>query len=286
MNNTGKRWNSDINTFRKGLPLSFCAFIEDFSNIFAERTLSNTCNAGWNSNAGYFFTVSKRPSSNTDDSIRYDDIRHIFTLRKRTGSNTCNALGDCNTGQISTPPEGFLADAGIIAVNGNIGQLIAYIERMYDASAQKGTISSFPAHIGQLVYKSTSKTDAKKIHHVGVYIGDGYVIEAMGHEEGVVKTKLGGGGWTHWSQCPYIVDDTISTARSYTKDYEGRYTVTGKSVYIRANAGKSSKALGIVYKDAAVTCKGYFARVDGTVWLEVDTANGKGWMSTKYLKKV
>ena len=156
---------------------------------------------------------------------------------------------------------------------------------MYDASAQKGTISSFPAHVGQLVYKSRSKTDAKKIHHVGVYIGDGYVIEAMGHEEGVVKTKLDGGGWTHWSQCPYIIDDTVSTSRSYTKEYEGSYTVTGKSVYIRANAGKSSKALGIVYKDAAVTCKGYFARVDGTVWLEVETANGKGWMSTKYLKK-
>lgn len=160
---------------------------------------------------------------------------------------------------------------------------------MYSASKTKGQISTFPAHVGQLVYKSSVKTSASKIHHVGVYIGDGYVIEAKGHEYGVVKTKFSGAGWTHWSQCPYIVDDTQLGGTSYTKEYEGTYAVTGGSVYIREGAGTSHKALGVLLKGNTVTCSGYFTKVSSTVWLKVSaTLKGKsvtGWMSTKYLKK-
>lgn len=40
--------------------------------------------------------------------------------------------------------------------------------------------------------------------HVGVYIGNGYVIEAMGTRKGVVKTELAGRGWQGWCKLPYI----------------------------------------------------------------------------------
>ena len=43
--------------------------------------------------------------------------------------------------------------------------------------------------------------------HIGVYIGNGEVIEAMGTKYGVVKTQLEGHGWTHWLQVPYISYD-------------------------------------------------------------------------------
>lgn len=43
--------------------------------------------------------------------------------------------------------------------------------------------------------------------NLGVYIGNGEVIEAMGTKYGVVKTKLAGRGWTHWLQVPYISYD-------------------------------------------------------------------------------
>lgn len=39
---------------------------------------------------------------------------------------------------------------------------------------------------------------------IGVYIGGGQVIEAMGTRYGVVKTQLQGRGWTHWLEIPYI----------------------------------------------------------------------------------
>lgn len=36
--------------------------------------------------------------------------------------------------------------------------------------------------------------------HVGIYIGNGKVIEARGHAYGVVETNLVGRGWTSWGQ--------------------------------------------------------------------------------------
>lgn len=40
--------------------------------------------------------------------------------------------------------------------------------------------------------------------HIGVYIGDGWVIESRGVDYGVVKTRLSGRPWTNWVMCPYI----------------------------------------------------------------------------------
>ena len=145
-------------------------------------------------------------------------------------------------------------------------------------------------HPGQLVYKSYDKVNAKEIHHVGVYIGGGYVIEAKGHEEGIVKTKFDGAGWTHWSQCPYIADDSQTGGASYSSDREGSYEVDCKSVYIREGAGPSYKALGVLKRGARATCDGHFAKVSSAEWLKVtSTLNGKtaeGWVSGKYLKKL
>ena len=40
--------------------------------------------------------------------------------------------------------------------------------------------------------------------HIGVYIGNGEVIEAQGTAYGVVKTQLSGRGWTNWLKIPNI----------------------------------------------------------------------------------
>ena len=60
---------------------------------------------------------------------------------------------------------------------------------------EKGNISTIPEIPGVLVFSS---------QHVGVYIGNGYVIEARGHAYGVVKTKLSSRGWRSWGKCPWI----------------------------------------------------------------------------------
>jgi len=40
--------------------------------------------------------------------------------------------------------------------------------------------------------------------HVGVYIGDGEVVEARGHSYGVVKTRLEARNWKRWAFLPFI----------------------------------------------------------------------------------
>lgn len=67
--------------------------------------------------------------------------------------------------------------------------------QMYYNASVSGTIDTMPDIPGLAVWHDG---------HIGVYIGDGYVIEAMGTKYGVVKTELEGRGWTHWLQIEYI----------------------------------------------------------------------------------
>ena len=66
---------------------------------------------------------------------------------------------------------------------------------MYNAATVKGSMETMPETPGLAVWKSG---------HIGVYIGNGEVIEAMGTKYGVVKTKLEGRGWKAWLEVPYI----------------------------------------------------------------------------------
>ena len=66
---------------------------------------------------------------------------------------------------------------------------------MLSICKEKGSISTIPELPGVLVFSS---------QHIGVYIGNGYVIEARGHAYGVVKTKLSSRGWKSWGKCPWI----------------------------------------------------------------------------------
>ena len=67
--------------------------------------------------------------------------------------------------------------------------------QMYYSASVSGTIDTMPDNPGIAVWHDG---------HIGVYIGDGYVIEAMGTKYGVVKTELAGRGWTHWLEIEYI----------------------------------------------------------------------------------
>ncbi len=69
-------------------------------------------------------------------------------------------------------------------------------ETLFESATEKGELSTMPEIPGLLVYREG---------HVGIYIGSDLVIEAKGTENGVVKTKLSQGEFTHWLKCPYIV---------------------------------------------------------------------------------
>ena len=71
-----------------------------------------------------------------------------------------------------------------VSANGMIGKCI-----------EQGAISSIPEIPGLVVWRSG---------HVGVYIGNGKVIEARGFDYGVVETSLKLRGWKKWGKCPWV----------------------------------------------------------------------------------
>ena len=68
-------------------------------------------------------------------------------------------------------------------------------EQMIEWCDEKGSISTMPEIPGLLLWMDG---------HVGIYIGDGYAIEAMGTRYGVVKTQVAGRGWQKWGKIPCI----------------------------------------------------------------------------------
>ena len=76
---------------------------------------------------------------------------------------------------------------------------------MYNICKERGYINTMPDLEGVLVFMSG---------HVGVYIGNGEVIEAMNFNRGVVKTKLAGRGWQRWGKCPYITYASKTSSNS------------------------------------------------------------------------
>lgn len=74
-------------------------------------------------------------------------------------------------------------------------QMYEYATRNGTAGEDYGGMSTMPEIPGLMLWKDG---------HVGVYIGDGYVIEAMGTKYGVVKTEVEGRGWSGWCKLPYL----------------------------------------------------------------------------------
>ena len=71
------------------------------------------------------------------------------------------------------------------------------------AWAKKGAIPTLPDVPGVLLYHENA---SGTMTHTGVYIGDGYAVEARGAKYGVVKTAVKDRTWTHWAALPGVLD--------------------------------------------------------------------------------
>ena len=78
---------------------------------------------------------------------------------------------------------------------GTIGMKDVTADGMFNAAVEKGPISTMPDVPGIAVWHQG---------HIGVYIGNGYVIHAANTYDGVIKTPITSSGWTHWLKVPYI----------------------------------------------------------------------------------
>ena len=98
-------------------------------------------------------------------------------------------------------------DTGIIRYQSN-GFRDVGADGMFRSAVIFGEISSIPDIPGLAVCMSG---------HIGIYIGNGEVIEAKSNHDGVVKTQLSEGSWTYWMQLPGITYLTGGTHPYGTK---------------------------------------------------------------------
>ena len=113
-------------------------------------------------------------------------------------------------------------------------------EMMYAAATKKGEISTMPDVEGVCVFMPG---------HVGVYIGNGKVVEARGHSYGVIKTDLKYRGWTKWCYCPYIeYDNEKNEKKNYVK-----VKTNGSVLNCRKKANVLSKVVGTFKNSTKLT---------------------------------
>lgn len=98
------------------------------------------------------------------------------------------------------------------------------VSGLFMACSESGSIDTMPDTPGVCVFM-------RDMSHVGVYVGDGYVVEATGHARGVVKTKLAGRGWGLWGKPRWISYEAAATpaqpAQTTTQSTASTLTVTG-----------------------------------------------------------
>lgn len=121
--------------------------------------------------------------------------------------------------------------------------------------AEKGDIATMPDIPGILVFRGTDKTKA----HVGVYVGNGMVVDARGSREGVLLgTKDSyAAGWSHWAMADEVdYENSLPTPEDIPALWTGHVrTRTGKGISIWADNAKSA-ALAKIPENAQVDILG------------------------------
>lgn len=130
-----------------------------------------------------------------------------------------------------------------------------------------------------------------KHNHIGLYIGNGVVIEAQGAEAGVVTSKASATKWTHWGELKGVSYDDVDPSGDEEDEEEGEdvkeatvWSSNGKPVKLRASNQPGTKMYGL-YDDIPV---GTIVEVTGDdgEWSTVNYGSRRGWyMKSEFLVK-
>lgn len=132
----------------------------------------------------------------------------------------------------------------------------------YNKATEKGDIKTIPEIVGLAVQRKG---------HIGIYIGNGKVVEAKGFDYGVVITDLKGSSFTHWLKIPYITYKT--EAKPTGGDKKVSVTLTRLS--------KGSKGAEVLSLQALLNAKN-----NAGLKLDGDFGNATEKASIAYMKKM
>lgn len=144
--------------------------------------------------------------------------------------------------------------------------------------SSRGTLTKGKRSDGQTLKPGTAVfrcKDGVDYYHIGLYIGNGYVIEAQGTQTGVVKAKTLS-KWTHWGE---LKDVIYESGEQPMGEYENA-VVTASSVNFRAAPSKSAERIGprIIKNGENVQARRY-----NDAWSEVQYQGVTGYAMTQYL---
>lgn len=116
------------------------------------------------------------------------------------------------------------------------------------------------------------KEKDQKYGHVGLYVGNGYVIEAASTRQGVIRSKVTDSKWTNWGELKGVSFESEPVPAGYAD-------VTGTRVALRKDP--SQKADIIMRIDTGVRVK--IENPPPSDWDYVSYNGKTGWMMKKFL---
>ena len=126
---------------------------------------------------------------------------------------------------------------------------------LYRQCKQQGKLGAWQMQPGDLVFRYSFAKG--KMGHVGVYVGNGMVIEAKGRDYGVVNLHLSFGGWTHQGRHPALAEDTAPTVFRLTSPMMRGENVKAMQTALNACGYDCGKADGICGKATMTAVKAF-----------------------------
>ena len=143
-------------------------------------------------------------------------------------------------------------------------------------TSERDKISTLPEIPGVIVWKNG---------HIGVYIGEGLVIEARGYAYGVVVSKLETQKWTNWGKLKNVTySETTKPKPEFTRElsYKKRGTDVKALQNLLSEAGQSVGAIDGIFGTKTRNAVRSYQRikklkVDGIAGKKTITALGGVW---------
>lgn len=157
-------------------------------------------------------------------------------------------------------------------------------------TTEKGKIGEIDLVPGMAVFKCRNWTSAQSsngwyetnpgdVYHVGMYVGDGWVVEAQGKKTGVVKTKVS--AWHLAAQLvdtTYDLDETVSTEPFVS--FLGTVKINSGWLNLRSGPNTSCSREAKVYNDDVLSVVG-----EKDAWYIVDRDGKILYANKKYIIK-
>ena len=141
--------------------------------------------------------------------------------------------------------------------------------------AEKGQLKAGKRTDGQELKAGTAvfKWNGSTYSHVGLYIGNGEVIEAASTTQGVIKGKATDSKWTHWGELT-----GVNYSGKEPEPEKDEAVVTGKNVALRTGPGTQYKIIERIPTGRTV-------KVLDNGWTYVEHGGNKGFMMDEYIRK-